>query len=190
MIIFAHRSNPNHYQVMKRILFYAAAVFIGLMASCGGGGKESGKADKAIDDEAFYATQPVMSGQYRAFNYDIVGGANPRKGKFDGRIIFSLSPSEPCGIYVFENGNRAKIDYKIVMNTPFEKGDSGVYKTVDAHNLPVTISPDSLGYVLQFEKKSGDTPTQIKIGFDKDPMSTGTALEMMEKITQTIQKNK
>lgn len=175
---------------MRKFLYFAAAAFVAVMASCGGGSKESAKADKAVDDEAFYATQPVVSGQYRAFSYDITGGTNPRKGKYDGRLIVSLSPSEPSGMYVYENGNRAKIDYKIVLSAPFEKGDSGVYKTVDAHNLPVTISSDSLGYVLQFEKKSGDTQSQIKIGFEKDPMSTGSALEMMEKMSAAIQKNK
>ena len=175
---------------MKKILFYAAATCVAFMASCGGGSKEAGKAEKAVDDEAFYATQPVVSGQYRAFSYDITGGNNPRKGKFDGRLLVSLSPSDPCGMYVYENGNRAKIDYKIVLKAPFEKGDSGVYKTVDTRDLPVTISSDSLGYVLSFEKKGTDATTQIKIGFEKDPMSTGTAIEMMERISTAMQKNK
>ncbi len=174
---------------MKKFLYFAAAACMVAMASCGGGSKDA-KSDKAVDDEAFYATQPVVSGQYRAFSYDIVGGNNPRKGKYDGRLLMALSPSEPCVMYVYENGNRAKIDYKIVLNAPFEKGDSGVYKTVDAHNLPVTISSDSLGYVLAFEKKSGDAETHIKIGFEKDPMSTASALEMMERIASQMQKNK
>lgn len=176
---------------MKTIRFFAAAAFMALMASCGGGSKEnSAAAEKAIDDDAFYATQPVVSGQYRAVSYDITGGNNPRKGKYDGRLIISLSPSEPSGMYVYENGNRAKIDYKIVLKTPFEKGDSGIYKTLDVNDLPVTISSDSIGYLLSFEKGSGDNQSQIKIGFEKDPMSTGSALEMMERITAAIQKNK
>ncbi|MDE6794877.1 MAG: hypothetical protein K2J63_06180, partial [Muribaculaceae bacterium] len=73
---------------------------------------------------------------------------------------------------------------------PFEKGDSGIYKTLDVNDLPVTISSDSIGYVLSFEKNSGDKQSQIKIGFEKDPMSTGSALEMMERITTALQKNK
>ena len=170
---------------MKTIRFFAAAACMALMASCGGGASKEKAAEKAVDDEAFYATQPVVSGQYRADSYDITG-PNERKGKFDGRLLISLSPSEQSGMYVYENGNRAKIDYKIVLKAPFEKGDSGVYKTVDVNDLPVTIFSDSLGYVLSFEKKD----SKVKIGFEKDPMSTGSALEMMERITSTIQKNK
>lgn len=190
MRIFAKSTNPKYNIVMKKFLFYAMAAFMAVMVSCGGGSKDSGKAEKAVDDAAFYATQPIVSGQYRAYNYDITGIATPRKGKFDGRLLVSLSPSDPCGMYVYENGNRAKIDYKIVLKAPFEKGDSGIYKTVDAHNLPVTLTPDSLGYILAFERKSGDGQAQIKIGFEKDPMSTGTALEIMERISAAIQKNK
>ncbi|MDE5880311.1 MAG: hypothetical protein K2H60_01150 [Muribaculaceae bacterium] len=176
---------------MKTIRFFAAAACMALMASCGGGAKENSTAsEKAVDDDAFYATQPVVSGQYRAVSYDIIGGANPRKGKFDGRLLISLSPTDPSGMYVYENGNRTKIDYKIVLKTPFEKGDSGVYKTLDVNDLPVTISSDSIGYVLSFEKNSGDKQSQIKIGFEKEPMSTGSALEMMERITTALQKNK
>lgn len=169
---------------MKTIRLFAAAACLAILASCGGGAKEK-VAEKPVDDAAFYETQPVVSGQYRADSYDITG-PNARKGKFDGRLLVSLSPSEQSGMYVYENGNRAKIDYKIVLKAPFEKGDSGIYKTVDINDLPVTISSDSLGYILAFEKKD----SKIKIGFEKEPMSTGTALEMMERITTALQKNK
>lgn len=169
---------------MKTISYFAAAIIMAVMASCGGSTKET-KVEKAVDDEAFYATQPIVSGQYRVESYDITG-TNPRKGKFDGRLLVSLSPSEQSGMYVYENGNRTKIDYKIVLKAPFEKGDSGVYKTVDVNDLPVTITPDSLGYVLAFEKNKAE----IKIGFEKEPMTTGSAVEMMERISAAIQKNK
>lgn len=169
---------------MKKFRLFAAAACVAMLASCGGGAKEKA-AEKQVDDEAFYATQPIVSGQYRVDYYDITG-PNARKGKFDGRLLVSLSPSEQSGMYVYENGNRAKIDYKIVLKAPFEKGDSGVYKTLDVNDLPVTIAPDSLGYVLSFEKKD----SKIQINFEKEPMSTGSALEMMERITSTIQKNK
>ncbi len=169
---------------MKTLRMFAAAACMIMLAACGGGAKE-GATEKAVDDAAFYATQPVVSGQYRATNYDITG-TNPRKGKFDGRLLISLSPSEQSGMYVYENGNRTKIDYKIVLKAPFEKGDSGVYKTVDVNDLPVTISADSAGYVLAFQKSNAD----VKIGFESEPMSTGSAVEVMEKISSTIQKNK
>ena len=89
-------------------------------------------------------------------------------------------------MYVFENGNRAKIDYKIVLKQPFEKGDSGVFRTVDVNDLPVTISADSTLYTLSFEKNKH----QVNISFEQEPMNTGTALEIMERISAQIQKNK
>ena len=86
---------------MKTIRFFAAAACMALMASCGGGAKENSAAsEKAVDDEAFYATQPVVSGQYRAVSYDIAGGNNPRKGKFDGRLLIKLSHTDPSGMYL------------------------------------------------------------------------------------------
>lgn len=170
---------------MKTIRLFAAFACMAMFASCGGGAKDSTRTEKAVDDAEFYATQPVVSGQYRAVSYDIAG-SNARKGKFDGRLLISLSPSEQSGMYVYENGNRAKIDYKIVLKTPFEKGDSDIYKTVDVNDLPVTITPDSLGYILAFEKNN----SQVKIGFESEPMTTGSAIEMMERISTAIQKNK
>lgn len=163
-------------------LLAMAALFLA-MVSCGGNKQASESTVKAVDDDTFYATQPVKSGQYRAVSYDIVGD-NTRKGKFDGRVLISLSP-EQSGMYVFENGNRAKIDYKLVLKKPFEKGDSGRYTTVDVNDLPVTITTDSL-YVLSFEKGKN----KISIDFDPTPMNTGSALEIMEKISAQIQKTK
>lgn len=167
---------------MKALSIFASAALMLAMAACSGGNKE--KAEKAaVDDDAFYATQPVHSGQYRAVSYDITG-ENERKGKFDGRILISLSPDQ-SGMYVFENGNRAKIDYTLVLKQPFEKGDSGVYRTVDVNDLPVTIKTDSI-YTLSFEKGKH----KVEIGFEAAPMNTGSALEVMERISTTLQKNK
>lgn len=154
-----------------------------MFAACSGGAKEQ-KGETAVDDEAFYATQPVKSGQYRAVRYDIAG-EKARKGAFDGRVLISLSP-EQSGMYVFENGNRAKIDYKIVLKEPFAKGDSGVFRAIDVNDLPVTISPDSTLYILSFEKNKH----QVSISFEQEPMKTGSALEIMERISAQIQKNK
>ena len=167
---------------MKAYSFITAALLSLFMIACSGSGKEQ-KSDTPVDDEAFYATQPVQSGQYRAVRYDITGD-NARKGMFDGRILIALSPAQ-SGMYVFENGNRAKIDYKIVLKQPFEKGDSGVYRTVDVNDLPVTITTDSL-YVLSFEKNKH----QVNISFEPEPMNTGSALEILERIGAQLQKNK
>lgn len=167
---------------MKLYSIFATAVMTLLFVACSGTAKEQKEA-APVDDAAFYSTQPLKSGQYRAVRYDIEGEKG-RKGMFDGRILVSLSPDQ-SGMYVFENGNRAKIDYKIVLKKPFEKGDSGVYRTVDVNDRPITIQTDSL-YVLSFEKNKH----KIDITFEPSPMNTGSALEIMERISAQIQKNK
>ena len=122
----------------------------------------------------------MESGEYLADSYDITG-KNERSGKFDGRILVSLSP-EQSALYVYENGNRAKIDYKILLSKPFEKGDSGIYVSSDTKGKTVTISTDSTSYTLSFDKNESN----IKIGFDKTPKTTGTAVEMLERITKKL----
>ena len=162
----------------------AAAAFMLALASCGGSNQSQSQETNAVDDETFYATQPLVSGLYGADRYDIAG-EDARKGKFDGRVLVALSP-ETSALYVYENGNRAKIDYMVALKAPFEKGDSGVYTAVDVNNLPVTISADSASYVLSFEKNQ----KKVQIGFDQKPTSTGTALEIVERINAQRQKNK
>lgn len=122
-----------------------------LLFACGGNKTENTEAQAtAVDDEAFYATQPVHSGLYDAETYDITGN-NARKGHFDGRIYFSLSP-ETSAFYVFENGNRTKIDMIVNLKKPFEKNDSGLFVTTDTKDRPVTINTDSALYLLKFER--------------------------------------
>ena len=170
---------------MKAKSIFGLFSFMLLVSSCGAGGdKKETSASVAVDDEAFYATQPVHSGLYNAVSYDITG-TNPRKGKFDGRLFVTLSP-ETSAFYVYENGNRTKIDYKVVLEKPFEKGDSGIYRTVDINGLPVTITPDSVDYVLSFEKNK----SQVKIGFESAPKSTGSAFEILQRMNEAVQKNK
>lgn len=152
------------------------------MSSCGSNSaKSEGEASK-IDDEAFYSTQPVHSGLYDADYYDITG-PNARKGRFDGRIYFSLSP-ETSAFYVFENGNRTKIDYIVALQKPFEKGDSGIYYTTDTKDHPVTLNTDSTAYVLDFTRGAED----MKITFNPKPRHTGSAIDILEKMN--AQKNK
>lgn len=150
------------------------------VVSCGGG--KSANAAAPIDDEAFYATQPVKSGLYDASYYQFTGNVD-KKGPFDGRIYFSLSP-ELSALYIFENGNRTKIDYLVKLQRPFEKTDSGVYVSVDDKNNPVSIAPDSVNLVLDFLKGNED----VKITFGDKPRNTGSALEILEKITAQRQK--
>ena len=153
-----------------------------VLTSCGGSNKQAEESNK-VDDEEFYATQPLHSGLYDADYYDITGN-NPRKGRFDGRIYFSLSP-ETSALYVFENGNRTKIDCVVPLQHPFEKGDSGVYYTVDTKERPVTLNTDSSMYVVGFHYSGDD----VKITFNPKPRHTGTALEILERMNSQKNKN-
>lgn len=169
---------------MKTLRLFLMFALFSCLFGCGSKTASESKGEvKAIDDEAFYATQPLHSGLYDAESYDI-SGDNARKGKFDGRIYFTLSP-ELSAFYIYENGNRTKIDYMVSLQKPFEKGDSGVYYSVDAKNIPVTLTADSV-YMLSFHKGGAD----VKIGFNPKPRHTGTALDILEKMNETIQKNK
>lgn len=150
--------------------------------SCGGNaGKSETAQEEKVDDATFNATQPLVSGLYDADYYDITG-KNAKRGKFDGRIYFALSP-ELSAFNVFENGNRTKIDYTIVLDKPFEKNDSGIYCSVDKKNNPVCLTPDST-YTIKFIHFN-DT---VLIGFNPKPRHTGTAVEIMEKMSERKKK--
>ena len=165
----------------KFLPFSVSFAFIMLLSvsvfnSCGGNTNKAQEEEANVEDDAFYATQPIHSGFYDADWYDITG-RNARKGRFDGRIYFALSP-KMSGLYVFENGNRTKIDYVLGLKEPFKKGADGVYSTLDNKDKPVTINTDSTTYFLTF-LHSNDT---IQIGFNPKPRHIGTALEMLEKM--------
>ena len=182
MIIFGREKLTKILNQMKTASIFSLFAALLLFVSCGGSKEKAAQAP--ADDDAFYATQPVHSGLYDATSYDIVG-TNARKGKFDGRVFFSLSP-DLSAIYVYENGNRTKIDYKVVLEKPFEKGDSGIYRSADVKGLPVVMTPDSAGYVLSFEKPG----VKVAIGVQKNPRNTWSALETTERMNEQIQKNK
>ncbi|MBD5358525.1 MAG: hypothetical protein HDR88_16320 [Bacteroides sp.] len=174
-------------------LFGAFAMMMFMATSCGGNASKESANDsvaeenEAVENDAFYATQPVHSGTYIANNYDITGEGNKaRKGRYDGRIIFTLTPKSTSAFYVYENGNRTKISYKVILKKPFEKGDSGIYRTVDANDLPVTINTDSTEYYLTFQKKD----EKIKIGFDSKPKTSTNAFEALEDMNKALQKDK
>lgn len=178
---------------MKASRFFVILASVMLMASCGGNAAKENTSDStaaatettAVENDEFYATQPVHSGIYIADSYDITG-ERARKGKYDGRIIFTLSPATTSAFYVYENGNRAKINYKVILKHPFEKGDSGIYRTVDTNDLPVTIATDSTEYYLSFQKNNHS----VKIGFDSKPKNSTNAFEALEDMNKELQKNK
>lgn len=163
---------------MKKSLIGAIALTaLVLLPACG-----SKNSDSQADSAAFAANQPVESGIYNATAYDITGD-DARHGKFDGRIIVALSPSQSA-LYVYENGNRTKINYSVVLERPFEKGDSGVYRAVDMKGKPVIVDTDSAVFTLTFEKNT----QQVTIDFDKTPRSTGSAMDMMERMNEQFKK--
>ncbi|MDE6443013.1 MAG: hypothetical protein K2K64_01130 [Muribaculaceae bacterium] len=164
----------------------AAAILGGmpLMTSCGGSKTEGNDSVQVVDEAPFVETQPIKSGEYYALRYDIEG-ENARKGAFDGRLMATLSP-ELTVLYVYENGNRTKIDHKVILEKPFEKGDSGLYRSVDSKGLPVVLATDSTVYVLTFEKGK----EKYNISFDSKPKSEASAFDMQQRINEQIQKNK
>ncbi len=164
----------------------AAAILGGmpLMTSCGGSKTEGNDSVQVVDETAFVEAQPIKSGEYYALRYDIEG-ENARKGAFDGRLMATLSP-ELTVLYVYENGNRTKIDHKVILEKPFEKGDSGLYRSVDSKGLPVVLATDSTVYVLTFEKGK----EKYNISFDSKPKSEASAFDMQQRINEQIQKNK
>ena len=174
----------SQFVIMGRLMGFCMmfSMFIVALNSCGGSKTNETTKASNVDDEAFYATQPVHSGLYEADYYEIVG-TNSKKGHFDGRIYFSLSP-ETSAFYVFENGNRTKINYIVNLQHPFEKNDSGVYTTVDTKDRLVCVTPDTAFYSLKFQR-SGE---EVTVNFNPKPRHTGSALEILEKMSE--QRNK
>lgn len=162
---------------MKLKHFFYAGFCCLMLSACGGNKTENTGAETLqVDETTFYASQPVESGLYDAETYDITG-TNAKKGHFDGRVYFSLSP-ELNAIQVFENGNRTKIDCKVVFEKPFERNDTGVFVATDIKGNLITVNTDSTLYLLKF-KHSGD---DYAIGFNPKPRHTGSAIEILEKI--------
>lgn len=165
----------------KTFISGLALVALALFSACGSKGSDNGAANAEADTAAFAENQPVESGIYDASAY-VITGENAREGKFDGRVIVALSP-EQSALYVYENGNRAKINYSVVLERPFEKGDSGIYRTVDVKGKPVVVTTDSV-YTLTFDKNA----QQVKIDFSNSPRTTGSAIDMLERMNEQLKK--
>ena len=61
---------------------------------------------------------------------------------------------------------------------------TATFVSVDDKNNPVSIAPDSVNLILDFLKGSED----IKITFSDKPRHTGTAVEILERMTEQKQK--
>ena len=166
---------------MKTFRFLGLFGLAFIMASCGGNSAKEKEAEAQAANEAFLAEQPVESGVYDATYFDIKGKES-RKGQFDGRVIYALSPDQNA-IFVYENGNRTKIKHILMLDKPFQKQDS-VYVAVDKTGIPVTVGNDSTNMVIDYIA-NGDTVT---ITFNPKPRNSYTALEALEKIKEQASK--
>lgn len=163
---------------MKKIL---SILVLGLLMAACGGQKQQKAEETAAAEAEFAKSQPVESGLYNADYYNIAG-AEPRKGNYDGRVLFSLSPDQSA-VMVYENGNRTKINHLLMLKSPFEMTDS-VYTSTDANGNAVTIRRDSTFMQICYVNKL-DT---VSINFDPTPRTAYTPLEALEKIREQAQK--
>lgn len=166
---------------MKTLKFLGLCGLAFIMASCGGNSAKEKEAEAQAANEAFQAEQPVESGVYDATYFDIKG-KDTRKGQFDGRVIYALSP-EQSAILVYENGNRTKIKHILMLEKSFEKQDS-VYVAMDKTGIPVTVGNDSTNMTIDYIA-NGDTVT---ITFNPKARNVLTALEALEKIKEQASK--
>ena len=125
--------------------------------------------------EEFAASQPLESGEYTAtyFQYMEPDG---KKAHFDGRLLITAEPEQTVA-YVYENGNRTKFTAQINLARPFVKNDT-IYTSADAKERPVTLIVGSETDTLCFSKGE----TEVKVAFDKKPVSVMTPEEAREAI--------
>ncbi len=118
---------------------------------------------------------------YDATYFDIKG-KDSRKGQFDGRVIYALSP-EQSAVFVYENGNRTKIKHILMLDKGFQKEDS-IYVAMDKTGIPVTVCKDSTDMYINYVANS-DTVT---ITFNPKPRTTYTPVEALAKIKEEASK--
>ena len=159
----------------SKILGLCGLAFI--IASCGGNTSKEKEAEAETANEEFAAQQPVESGIYDATYFDIKG-KDSRKGPFDGRVIYSLSP-EQSAVFVYENGNRTKIKNILMLEKGFQKEDS-VYVATDKLGQPVTVGKDGTNMYVNYITNS-DT---ITITFNPKARNTYSPLEALAKIKE------
>jgi len=163
---------------MKTIKILCLSSLILALGSCGNNKKAAEEA--AANEETFYAAQPIESGIYDATYFNIKGN-DSRKGAFDGRVIVSISP-EQNAMFVYENGNRTKIKHLVMLDAPFEKGDS-TYTTA-SKGAPVSLATDSTNYIVNYINNN-DTVT---ITFNQQARSKYQPLEALKKIQEEASK--
>lgn len=167
---------------MKTLKFLALSAIAISMAACSGNNKEKAADAEAAANETFAAQQPLKSGLYDATYFNIKSADEKKKGSFDGRVVFSLSPEQPAFL-VYENGNRTKIKHLVLLKGGFEKTDS-VYSAMSKDDLPVMLAPDSAGFNITYLQKA-DTVT---ISFGATPKTEFTPIEALSKVREEMAK--
>ena len=162
---------------MKTLKFLGLCGLAFIMASCGGNASKEKETEAEAASEAFYADQPVESGMYEATYFNIQG-KDSRKGQYDGRIIYSLSPDQSA-VFVYENGNRTKIKHLLMLEKPFQKSDS-TYTATDAKGMPVIVGNDSTNMYINYIANN-DTVT---ITFIPKARNTYSPLDALAKIKE------
>ena len=165
---------------MKTLKFLSLCGLTFAMASCGGNSAKTQEAE-AEANAAFQAEQPVASGIYDATYFNIKG-KDSRKGSYDGRVIYALSPDQSA-VFVYENGNRTKIKHLLMLEKGFQKEDS-VYTATDKAGMPVIVGNDSTDMYVSYIA-SGDTVT---ITFNPKARNTYDPLEALAKIKEEASK--
>lgn len=166
---------------MKTLKFLSLCGLAFIVASCSGNANKEKEAEAEAANEAFYEEQPVESGIYDASYFDIKG-KDSRKGQFDGRVIYALSPDQSA-VFVYENGNRTKIKHILMLEKGFQKEDS-IYAATDKSGIPVTVGNDSTNMYINYVANN-DTVT---ITFNPKARNTYTAIEALAKIKEEASK--
>lgn len=167
---------------MKKFYLIAA---VSLLIGAGSCTKTEQKTEQESTEAVeFYAAQPTDSGVYSATYYSIVEkGDTVKKGKFDGRVIVALDPDR-SGLYVFENGNRTKIDYRLVLKGSFEETEEDVYKAETQDGKQLTWTENGAEYHLSIE-----TPEKtVTIKINRNPIAMTTAADAWERISRQLNK--
>lgn len=165
-------------KIMKTIAFAAAATLM-LLTGCSGNKSADAAGKAAADDEAFYASQPIESGEYRAVSFQY-GDAADRE-RFDGRVLIALKPTS-SGILIYENGNRTHFKAAMMLSKAFEKSDS-TYTATDSKGNAVRLIKGSAGTDTLAFPKEGKT---VKVAFESKPSPALSAADAWERINARL----
>lgn len=166
-------------KIMKTIAFAAASTLM-LLTGCSGNKSADAAGKAAADDEAFYASQPIESGEYRAVSFQY-GDAAADRERFDGRVLIALKPTS-SGILIYENGNRTHFKAAMMLSKAFEKSDS-TYTATDSKGDAVRLIKGSAGTDTLAFPKEGKT---VKVAFESKPSPALSPADAWERINARL----